>query len=68
MSDMKYNAVVGSGIEIVTRVDIPEELIPADARVRSSTMGPLGQCSPVQQDRRRVCASPHNLHNQTITL
>jgi len=33
MSDMKYNAVVGSGIEIVTRVDIPEELIPADARV-----------------------------------
>jgi len=33
MSDMKYDAVVGAGIEIVTRVDIPEELIPADAKV-----------------------------------
>jgi len=35
MSDMKYDAVVGSGIEIVTRVDIPEELIPADAKARA---------------------------------
>jgi GTP cyclohydrolase II len=33
MSDMKYNAVVASGIQIMTRVDIPEELIPADAKV-----------------------------------
>lgn len=33
MSDMKYNAVVNSGIEIVERVPIPDELIPADARV-----------------------------------
>jgi len=33
MSDMKYDAVTGSGIEIVERVDIPDELIPADAQV-----------------------------------
>ena len=33
MSDMKYDAVTGSGIEIVERVDIPDELIPADAKV-----------------------------------
>jgi GTP cyclohydrolase II len=33
MSDMKYNAVVRSGIEIVTRVPIPPELIPPDAQV-----------------------------------
>lgn len=33
MSDMKYNAIVRSGIEIVERVPIPEALIPADARV-----------------------------------
>jgi GTP cyclohydrolase II len=33
MSDMKYNAIVRSGIEIVERVPIPEELIPPDARV-----------------------------------
>jgi len=33
MSDMKYDAVTGSGIEIIERVDIPDELIPADAQV-----------------------------------
>ncbi len=33
MSDMKHNAITRSGIEIVTRVPIPEELIPADAQV-----------------------------------
>jgi GTP cyclohydrolase II len=33
MSDMKYNAITQSGIEIVTRVPIPDDLIPADARV-----------------------------------
>lgn len=33
MSDMKYNAVVRSGIDIVTRVPIPPELIPPDAQV-----------------------------------
>ena len=33
MSHMKHDAIVGSGIEVGTRVDIPESLIPADARV-----------------------------------
>ncbi|MBD2088721.1 GTP cyclohydrolase II [Microcoleus sp. FACHB-1515] len=33
MSDMKYGAIVNSGIEIIDRVPIPDELIPADARV-----------------------------------
>lgn len=33
MSDMKYNAIVDSGIEVIQRVAIPEELIPADAMV-----------------------------------
>jgi GTP cyclohydrolase II len=33
MSDMKYNAIVNSGIKIVKRVAIPKELIPADAMV-----------------------------------
>jgi GTP cyclohydrolase II len=33
MSDMKYDAITGSGIEIVERCDIPDELIPADAKV-----------------------------------
>ncbi len=33
MSNMKYDAVVGSGIEIGERVRIPPELVPADAQV-----------------------------------
>ncbi len=33
MSNMKYNAIVGSGIEVVNRISIPDELIPADAQV-----------------------------------
>ena len=33
MSHMKYDAVTQSGIEIVKRISIPEELIPADAKV-----------------------------------
>lgn len=33
MSDMKYNAIVESGIKIVERVPIPPELVPADAQV-----------------------------------
>ena len=33
MSNLKYDAVTKSGIEIVERISIPEELIPADARV-----------------------------------
>ena len=33
MSNMKHDAVVRSGIQIVERVPIPDDLIPADARV-----------------------------------
>lgn len=33
MSNLKYDAVVQSGIEIVERISIPEALIPADAQV-----------------------------------
>jgi GTP cyclohydrolase II len=33
MSNLKYDAIVGAGIEVGKRVQIPEDLIPADARV-----------------------------------
>lgn len=33
MSDMKYDAIVNSGIPILRRYDIPEHLIPPDSRV-----------------------------------
>ncbi|GMG23918.1 unnamed protein product [Ambrosiozyma monospora] len=33
MSNMKYDAIVNSGIDIVERVEIPDEMLPADSRV-----------------------------------
>jgi GTP cyclohydrolase II len=33
MSNMKYDAIVNSGIKVVNRISIPENLIPADASV-----------------------------------
>ncbi|WP_295900041.1 GTP cyclohydrolase II [uncultured Bdellovibrio sp.] len=33
MSNMKYDAIIKSGIEVVNRISIPENLIPADAKV-----------------------------------
>src|SRR5690606_15318877 len=33
MSNMKYDAIVSSGIDVINRVSIPPELIPADAQV-----------------------------------
>jgi GTP cyclohydrolase II len=33
MSNMKYNAIVKSGIEVVNRLSIPSELVPEDAQV-----------------------------------
>ena len=33
MSNMKYDAITSSGIEVVNRISIPDELIPGDAQV-----------------------------------
>jgi GTP cyclohydrolase II len=33
MSNMKYDAITNSGIEVVERIAIPPELVPADAQV-----------------------------------
>ena len=33
MSNMKFNAIAESGIEVVNRISIPDGLIPADAQV-----------------------------------
>ena len=33
MSDMKHDSLVNQGIEIIERLDIPDELIPEDAHV-----------------------------------
>lgn len=46
MSDMKYDAVTESGIEIGERVPIPDDLIPADARVEMEAKKAAGYFSP----------------------
>src|SRR5215475_10831518 len=45
MSDMKYDALVGQGIEIVERVALPEQLIPADAHVEIAAKKAAGYFS-----------------------
>lgn len=45
MSDMKYNAITRSGIEVVERVSIPEDRIPADARVEMDAKKAAGYFS-----------------------
>jgi GTP cyclohydrolase II len=46
MSDMKYDAIVGSGIEIGERVPIPAELIPPDASVEMEAKKAAGYYTP----------------------
>jgi GTP cyclohydrolase II len=42
MSDMKYDALVGQGIDVVERVALPEELVPADAHVEMAAKKAAG--------------------------
>lgn len=46
MSNMKHDAVVGSGITIRERVKIPDELIPEDARVEMDAKMAAGYFTP----------------------
>jgi GTP cyclohydrolase II len=46
MSNMKYDAIVGSGIEVVERVPIPDGLIPEDASVEMEAKKAAGYYAP----------------------
>jgi GTP cyclohydrolase II len=46
MSNMKYDAIVGSGIEVGERVPIPDELIPQDASVEMEAKKAAGYYAP----------------------
>ena len=46
MSDMKYDALVSQGVEIVERVPIPDELVPADAHVEIAAKKAAGYYTP----------------------
>jgi len=46
MSNMKFDAITGSGIEVGERVNIPDDLIPADARVEMDAKMAAGYFTP----------------------
>jgi GTP cyclohydrolase II len=46
MSNMKYDAITGSGIEVGERVNIPDDLIPADAQVEMDAKKAAGYFTP----------------------
>jgi GTP cyclohydrolase II len=46
MSDMKFDALVGQGIDIVERIPIPDKLIPADAHVEIAAKKAAGYYAP----------------------
>jgi GTP cyclohydrolase II len=46
MSDMKYDALTGQGVEIVERVALPEALVPADAHVEIAAKKAAGYYAP----------------------
>ena len=46
MSNMKYDAITGSGIEVGVRVNIPDALIPEDARVEMDAKMAAGYFTP----------------------
>ncbi len=50
MSNMKYEALANSGIEVVNRVKIPDELIPHDANVEIYAKRAAGYYSPEKID------------------
>ncbi len=46
MSNMKYDAIVAAGIEVVERVPIPAELVPPDAQVELEAKKAAGYYTP----------------------
>ncbi len=62
MSDMKHDAITRSGIEIVERVPIPDDLIPPDARVEIDAKKAHGYFSatpaPTVEDLTKTVGRP----------
>ena len=46
MSDMKYDALIAQGIEVVERVALPDELVPPDAHVEIDAKRAAGYYAP----------------------
>lgn len=61
MSNMKYEALVSQGIEVVERVPIPPERIPADAAVEIEAKKAAGYFTPLpptEEELRRTLGRP----------
>ncbi len=54
MSNMKYDAIVGSGIEVVNRISIPDDLIPKDAQVEMEAKKAAGYFTPEKVAMKKV--------------
>ncbi len=58
MSNMKHDAIVKTGIKIIERVSIPDDLVPADAKVEMEAKVAAGYFSkdekPTSEDLKRV--------------
>ena len=54
MSDMKHGALVEQGIEVIERVPIPDELIPADAKVEMDAKKAAGYFSNYMPDAEEL--------------
>ena len=57
MSDMKYDALVGQGIDVVERVPLPDELVPADAHVEMAAKKAAGYYTPEAPDLQELADS-----------
>ena len=57
MSNMKYDAIVGSGIEVVNRLSIPDHLVPADAQVEIQAKKAAGYFSDDGVDQKEFDAT-----------
>lgn len=58
MSNLKYDAIVGSDIEVGERVKLPDELIPADARVEMDAKKAAGYyCDGEVTDAQQLAAT-----------
>src|SRR5919112_1547398 len=54
MSNMKYDAITESGIEVVERVPIPEGLVPADAQVEIEAKKAAGYYTPERKPNAKA--------------
>ena len=52
MSNMKYDALINSGIEVSNRLSIPDHLIPKDAKVEMEAKKAAGYFSEDEVDQK----------------